>query len=363
MEETPDLRCISPPASPGMQPFSLGPPSSESLQAAADILKDGMETDDVELVSVFCGSMEAVKSEREVSRRRLKEWRKQNPDFARVQLRSEKKRARRQERRAAAKLWEPQQPAVALEMEPAARSGLYQGQPAYCWVSKAGFCLRSPLPMVTRLFLHFDCPNSTEKSSYFMILEAPLLPATPMGLSMPARRVLEEPNAGGSSEMSEAWAYEALKLMLQAKLVATEMELQYLHHAFPRLCGGQGRTDFAVKMPHSGEIVGVSVTRAFAFRRSFEVEDAQYLLHKKLGRIQTSTSGCVGRWRWSRQILFIWARSYMDAQTLREVFDGDLTLAAKKSDTLVVVAICPAAHLFKKVAPESNHALDWSFEN
>jgi len=334
-----------------MQPFSLGPPSSESLQAAEDIFKDGGETDDV-----------AVKSEREVSRRRLKEWRKQNPDFAQVQLRSEKKRARRQERRAAAKLWEPQQPAVAVEMEPAARSGLYEGQPAYCWVSKAGFCLRSPLPMVTRLFMHFDRPNNT-LSSYFMILEAPLLPATPMGLSVPARRVLEEPNAGGSSETSEAWAYEALKLMLQAKLVATEMELQYLHHTFPRLCGGQGRTDFAVQMPHSGEIVGVSVTRAFAFRRSFEVEDAQYLLHKKLGKIQTSTSGCVGRWRWSRQILFIWARSYMDAQTLREVFDGDLTLAAKKSDTLVVVAISPAAHLFKKVAPESNHALDWSFEN
>jgi len=180
-----------------------------------------------------------------------------------------------------------------------------------------------------------------------MVAEVQFLPATPSGLSCLGRRVFEEPNAGGSSEASEAWAYEALKLMLQAKLVATEMEIRYLHDAFPKLCGSQGRTDFAVEMP-CGEVVGVSVTRAFAYRRVFEEADARYLLNKKLGRILSSTHGCVGQWRWNRQILFVWARSLREAQILRQVFETDSSLAAKKSDTIVVVAVCPAGHLFGK---------------
>lgn len=91
------------------------------------------------------------------------------------------------------------------------------------------------------------------------------------------------------------------------------------------------------------------MTRAFAFRRQFEAADARHLLCRKLGRVLTSTRSCVGPWRWARQVLFIWARSMLDAQVLRAVFEeGAGPLNARKGDTLVVVAVCPAANLFGK---------------
>mmetsp|Transcript_845 Transcript_845/g.1632 ORF Transcript_845/g.1632 Transcript_845/m.1632 type:complete len:308 (-) Transcript_845:34-957(-) len=262
-----------------------------------------------------------------------------------TKMRSEKKRAKRRARKAAAQLWHASQPAVAMDSEPQAQRQLYRGASAYCWVNSAGLCLQAPAPMAAALLQHFgkgpQCPHLT-------VLEVTFLPSTPTGLSRHARRVLEEPNAGGSSEASEAWAYEALKLLLNVTLVATEMEINYLHDIFPRLCGAQGRTDFAVQLPCTGEVVGVSVTRAFAYKRVFEEADAKYVLNKKLDRILSSTTGCTGRWRWSRQILFIWARSYSDAVILRQVFD-DMS-SDKKADTLVVVAVCPAAHLFGRSA-------------
>eukprot|EP00434_Breviolum_minutum_P014430 symbB.v1.2.012721.t2/scaffold885.1/size155274/2 len=195
--------------------------------------------------------------------------------------------------------------------------------------------------MAQNLLQHFE-----GHASQLVVVEVKVLPSTPAGLSQTARRVLEEPNAGGSSETSEAWAFESLKLMLNATLVATEMEIGYLHDVFPKLCGEQGRTDFAVALP-TREVVGVSVTRAFAFKRLFQEEDARYVLEKKLGRILSSTHGCVGRFQWKRQILFVWARSFYDAWQLRKVFE-EKSLDAKKADTLVVVAVCPAAHLFEK---------------
>lgn len=113
------------------------------------------------------------------------------------------------------------------------------------------------------------------------------------------------------------------------------------------LCGKQGRTDFAMELPSTREIVGVSVTRAFAFRRVFEAEDATRLLQKKLGKVVSSTLGCVGPCSWTRQVLFIWARSLLDAQTLSQAFDQE-DLAGAQATTLVVVAVSSAPHLFKK---------------
>jgi len=261
--------------------------------------------------------------------------------------RSMRKRARRRERRAVANHWNSKcVDPILVGAESIFRRFIYKGQPPCAWVEASGLAVQAPLFAARRFANHFEQQGSGHE---FITLEVTQLPVTPCGLSHSGRRLFDQPNAGGSSESSEAWAFDVLRMILGARLVATEMELRYLSDDFPLLCGTQGRTDFAVELPQGSEVVGVSVTRAFAFHRSFLAEDARKLLRRKLTRILTSTLGCVGPLRWARQILFIWTRSALDAQVLRAVFDEDDEIASTlKADALVIVAVCPVGHLYRK---------------
>jgi hypothetical protein len=91
-------------------------------------------------------------------------------------------------------------------------------------------------------------------------------------LSVGACRIRDTPNAGGNSVSSEVMSFEILRLLLNAKLSRTEMELHY----FPR-----GKiTDYSCHI--GGQCMGVSVTRALRYQGVFEPADAYKLLSKKV---------------------------------------------------------------------------------
>lgn len=164
--------------------------------------------------------------------------------------RSSAKQIRRKERKLAAAQWDVVSPgwAALVDAEAVMRGLLYEGEPPCAWADALGLAVRAPISAARRLARHFERPNAGRSPPALVTLEVPHLPMPPAGLSRSGRRLLEEPNAGGSSELSEAWAFEALRVTLRARLVATEMELSYMGDAFPALCGSEGRTDFAVQL-------------------------------------------------------------------------------------------------------------------
>jgi hypothetical protein len=108
-------------------------------------------------------------------------------------------------------------------------------------------------------------------------------------------RMMATPNAGGSSGMSEAFAYEQLARCELAPLVKTETEIAY---------DTVGKiTDLMVSI--DGHKIGVSVTRAVAypFGQPYTVQSATTLLTRKLEDIQLSTASVSAADRWEKQIL------------------------------------------------------------
>jgi len=141
------------------------------------------------------------------------------------------------------------------------------------------------------------------------------------------RRLAETPNAGGSSGLSEVFAYEQLARCETAELLKTETEIVY---------DQAGKiTDLEVAL--DGHKIGVSVTRAvtFPFGDTYTTGDATMLLTKKLGDIQLSTANVSAEDRWDKQILAILAWDDQAADTIAQVWatlDGSL-----RADTIVVV--------------------------
>jgi len=152
-----------------------------------------------------------------------------------------------------------------------------------------------------------------------------------MSLCDGSRKILTVPNAGGTSEVSEALSFEFLSFVFRAKLVQTEMELKY----WPQGCK---ITDYSVVVPtvHGEVKLGVSVTRALKFKGTFTEEDATHLLKKKLDGVNVSTR-CVVSDRWERQILFCWCKEDYIAELVGKVWEK--LDAEYKSNTLVVLAV------------------------
>ncbi|ORX99598.1 hypothetical protein K493DRAFT_406205 [Basidiobolus meristosporus CBS 931.73] len=140
-------------------------------------------------------------------------------------------------------------------------------------------------------------------------------PFESFNLSEGSRRIRDLPNAGGSSVFSEALSYELLhRLLPNLKLYATEMEVTY----FPT---GGPMTDYLVSfnVDQYNPTIGVSVTRAFAFRRQFTKFDALRILRKKLLGVKRSTRTVVGC-DLKKQLLHIWAPTGSVARLVRRIF-------------------------------------------
>ena len=152
-------------------------------------------------------------------------------------------------------------------------------------------------------------------------------PFSQMNLTFEAREILNTPNAGGSSEISEALSFEILKKFFNAKLLKTEMDIFY----FPM---GGSITDYVVKIFDS--IIAVSVTRAMKHNdEEFTYENADALLRKKLkGILQSSKNSML---KWDKQILHVWVDREKTVEIVNNVWfnlENDL-----KANTVLLITL------------------------
>lgn len=150
-------------------------------------------------------------------------------------------------------------------------------------------------------------------------------------LSQEAIKVLKEPNAGGQSERSEAYAMEFLSKIYGAKNIFTEMEVKY-HYPHWKKC------DFITTI--EGENVGVSVTRILPPKKLPVNEIELYiasLLHKKLYGLVVSRAGTVENCVFSRSILFAWSPHKIITQMFKQTFEFCTHPSLKEDVTLIVV--------------------------
>jgi hypothetical protein len=153
-----------------------------------------------------------------------------------------------------------------------------------------------------------------------------------------ALRMLNLPNAGGSSLLSEVLSCEMLYRCLGARLAKTEMEIKYFFAYQPM-------TDYTISLPGlaSGYHVGVSVTRAFAYKGAYRRSECRKLLKKKLSGITASTRNVMDE-RLFKQILHVWVPNGKVARTVQATYRTlpvDLT-----RNSVVVISVVNAAWVF-----------------
>jgi hypothetical protein len=148
------------------------------------------------------------------------------------------------------------------------------------------------------------------------------------GLLTPGGKTLAEtPNAGGSSGLSEVFAFEQLAACEMAGLLKTETQIVY---------DTAGKiTDILVTI--DGKKIGVSVVRAvqFPFGQPYTVDNATMTITKKLEDILLSSMNVSAQDRWVKQILAVVAYDDQHANTVEQVWLG--LSAQVKADTVLVV--------------------------
>jgi hypothetical protein len=150
------------------------------------------------------------------------------------------------------------------------------------------------------------------------------------------RRLAEVPNAGGSSQLSEVFAFEQLARCELATLVKTETEIIY---------DQTGKiTDFEVLV--DGHKVGVSVTRAmtYPFGSTYTLDMANTLIERKLSDILLSSANVSAQDRWDKQILSILAWDDQAADTMAQAWM--MQSASVQADTIVVISSTGGEDLF-----------------
>ncbi|ELT98438.1 hypothetical protein CAPTEDRAFT_177615 [Capitella teleta] len=131
-----------------------------------------------------------------------------------------------------------------------------------------------------------------------------------MSLSDSAQRLMDTPNAGGSSIVSEVLSYEVLLRCFGAQLLKTEMEVCY----WPT---GGSITDYTCRMFNTD--LGISVTRAMKYHGLYTSFDAERLLMKKLKGVNQSNKTSLEHW--AKQVLHIWATSKHVASVLIRTYN------------------------------------------
>ena len=146
-------------------------------------------------------------------------------------------------------------------------------------------------------------------------------------LTAGGQRLAATPNAGGSSGLSEVFAYEQLARCEGADLLHTETEIMY---------DGTGKvTDMEVAI--DGHKIGVSVTRAqtYPLGQTYPLDTATMLISRKLTDIQASSAHVSAADKWDKQILSVLAYDGPTADTVVQAWQG--LDATTKEYTIVVV--------------------------
>ncbi len=155
-------------------------------------------------------------------------------------------------------------------------------------------------------------------------------------LSAGAQQIIEDGNAGGSSLLSEVFAFEVLARCELANLLKTETQIVY---------DEQGSiTDFLAEIDELK--IGVSVTRAVGFPFDDPYLPAQgiELLADKLAGVIESSSNVSDADRWQKQVLAILAYAPGHADVIADAW---ATLnAGARADTLVMIIVTNGADDF-----------------
>lgn len=155
-----------------------------------------------------------------------------------------------------------------------------------------------------------------------------LVPYSQIRFGRGGQAILGEPNAGGSSEKSEALSIELLERVFGAELAHTEMGIPYQYDNYSK------KTDYA--MQWQNKTLGVSVTRAMNVVESFTSEDALHLLRKKLRGIKLSSRDTMIKW--TKQILHIFTAKRGNVSLLEAAYEHVRTAERKLlSNTVVLV--------------------------
>jgi len=143
------------------------------------------------------------------------------------------------------------------------------------------------------------------------------------------REILHDGNAGGSSILSEVFAFELLARCEGAELLKTETEISYDTPA---------KITDMVLLIH-GQKIGANPTRAigFPFDAPYTVEQAKRILEKKLGDINSSSATVSAEDRWVKQILTVFA--YAEAHAVSVTSAWQAIDPALKADTIVLVTV------------------------
>ena len=128
-----------------------------------------------------------------------------------------------------------------------------------------------------------------------------------------AVKVLSEPNAGGTSVVSEVLSAEYMHRRFGASNFVPEMKIQYVFSNWKKI-------DYITTIQE--ERVGVSVTRAmgYPYANSFRLEDATRLCYKKLYGLIVARSGISKQFSYSRSILHCLCQSQSIANMMRNAF-------------------------------------------
>lgn len=187
-------------------------------------------------------------------------------------------------------------------------------------VEMSGMCgvldapeLTGPAPALVRATMTFARPFDDPA-------DRPLL--TPGGQTL-----IATPNAGGSSGMSEVFAYEQIARCEMASLFKTETQINY--DVIGKI------TDMLVTI--DGTKIGVSVTRVqtYPLGTPYELSAATTLITRKLEDIQESSANVSAADRWEKQVLALLAWDDAAADVMAQAWaDVD---ASVKADTIVVL--------------------------
>ncbi|MGI5860457.1 MAG: hypothetical protein ACOX6T_00200 [Myxococcales bacterium] len=144
------------------------------------------------------------------------------------------------------------------------------------------------------------------------------------------QEIINDGNAGGSSLLSEVFAYEVLERCELASLLATEMEVSYLDP-------DSKITDLLVEI--DGMKIGVSVTRAVGYPREapYPLATAKSLLQKKLEGILDSSENVAPEHKWVKQILHVLAYSADHATVMEQAWNE--TADTLKADTILLITV------------------------
>jgi hypothetical protein len=155
----------------------------------------------------------------------------------------------------------------------------------------------------------------------------PFEPADLALLTPGAQTIFNTPSGGGSSTLSEVFAFETLARCEGASLLKTELEITYQD-------GGGERTDFLVQIGASK--VGVMVTRAFRPPPTpFTQADAAELIATALDHVNQSSQNVLPADAWVKQILVVMSFDSDAAQKIRDAWLAESS--ATRADTIVYV--------------------------